>query len=144
LEHRVESLQDKLDLIRRRGGTSWPRQEAGPSADVADAAALLLTEDFEYVLRRSHDLLKKIERSMSLSMSLANIEQAKHGLSLNSTLFRLTIVASFYIPLSFTTSFFGMNFNELQSLSIWIFFVTSFPIFVISVVCLFIRRPNSV
>ena len=52
---------------------------------------------------------------------------------------RLTQLAFFNIPISFTTSFFGMNFKQLNSgtnLSTWIWFVVSFPRLVISILVL--------
>lgn len=141
LELRVEILEDKADLIRRRGGASWPRLKECEGVDVAESAIILLIEDFEHLLKRTHSLLTKIERSISLTMSLANIEEARRGIEQNTILFRFTVVASFYIPLSFATSFFGMNFNEFGTgtLSIWLFFALSVPVFIISVICLFIR-----
>ena len=141
LEEQIERLQYKLSLIRRRGGSSWPRSKDEHVGRVTDAAILTLTEDFNRLLERAHNLLMKIERSLSLRMSIVNIEDARRGIEQNSTLFRFTVVASIYIPLSFTTSFFGMNFHQLsKDLSIWIFFATSAPVFALSILCLFIRR----
>ncbi|KAI1204159.1 uncharacterized protein F4807DRAFT_359890 [Annulohypoxylon truncatum] len=141
LEHRVESLRDILDIIRTHGKKPW----AYPNERVAETvgkATDKLIEDFEYLLRRVHNLLRRIERTISISMSLINMEQAKRSIDQNMTLFRFTVVASIYIPLSFTTSFFGMNFLEFGQgpLSIWVFFVASVPIFILSIFGLFIKR----
>lgn len=141
LEDYVENLQNKIDVIRRRGGTSWSRPVEDHVTQITNSATSLLMEDFEYLLKRANNLLVKIERSISLTMSIAGIEDARRGIEQNTTIFRFTVVASFYIPLSFTTSFFGMNFDELsKGLSLWIFFAASTPVFILSVFCLFIRR----
>lgn len=142
LEHRIENLQDKLELIRRRGGRSWYRPEHGHLDELTKSATLSLVEDFEYLLKRAHNLLMRIERSISLTINLANIGEARRNTELNTTFFRFTVVASFYIPLSFTASFFGMNFGELGTghLSIWVFFAVSIPILILSVIGLFFRR----
>ena len=48
---------------------------------------------------------------------------------------RLTRLAFIFIPLSFTASFFGMNFSQFTNgalLSIWIWFVVSVPFLLVS------------
>jgi Mg2+ and Co2+ transporter CorA len=145
LEYRIENLHDTLNLIRKHGGGSWRPQSDDGFTKIIDATMNLLRQDFEYLLDRAHSLLKKIERSISLRMSLVNIDQARRSTEQNTAIFRFTIVASIYIPLSFTTSFFGMNFRELGqegqgSLSIWVFFVFTIPVFILSVLGLFVRR----
>lgn len=141
LEHLIDGLQEKVDLLRRQGGSAWSRTEGNTSQERMHYTAQL-TEDFEHLLRRANGLLLKIQRSISLTMSLSNIEEARRGIDQNTTLFRFTIVASFYIPLSFTTSFFGMNFGEFGTgtLKLWQFFVVAVPVLIASVIALFIRR----
>lgn len=51
---------------------------------------------------------------------------------------RLTLLAFLFLPLSFTTSFFGINFRELdEGLNLWIWAATSIPLFVLVLVCYF-------
>jgi hypothetical protein len=142
LEHRIEHLEDTLRFIQKRGGTLWIRPISGQLGELTDSAAMSLIEDFEDLLKRAQDLLLKIERSSSLTMNLTSIDEGKRNTELNSLLFRFTIVASFYIPWSFTASFFGMNFTELGTgvLSIWTYFVASIPIMVLSIICLSPRQ----
>lgn len=49
---------------------------------------------------------------------------------------RLTLLAFFYLPLTFTTSVFGMNIRDLRQgdKSIWIAFVTGFVVLTLSVI----------
>jgi len=144
LESRMENMQNALDIVRKRGGTNWPKlgDEHRALRDISEKAAQALEEDYIYLLKRTRDLLAKIERSVALATSLANIEETRRSVDQNTLLFRFTIVASFYIPLSFTTSLFGMNFVEFGQgiLSIWVFFVVLVPILSLSVVALFAGR----
>ncbi|KAK3657556.1 hypothetical protein LTR56_002331 [Elasticomyces elasticus] len=138
LDNRVEILREKLDLLSRRGGDSWrPMAEPG-----AGEAIRRLETEFEYLVESALKLSAKLERSTALTLSLANIDEARRGTQLNSTVFRFTLVASFYIPLSFTSSFFGMNFKELGTgnLRLWVYFAVGIPVLLISVLCLFVRR----
>lgn len=142
LQYRIENMQDKLYIIRRRGGTSWPREQTTGNALAVTSSLTALEQDFEYLLESAHVLLTKIGRTITLTMNLASIEESRRGISLNTVLFRFTVVASFYIPLSFTTSFFGMNVKELGTGTpgIWVFFVVALPVLALSIVSL-IARP---
>ena len=141
LEQCVAQLEETLRIIEKRGAVWWPKAQEGRSM-VAESAAALLQEDYEYLLHRAKTLLSRSERSMTMTMNMLSIEEARRSVKQNTTLFRFTVVASIYIPLSFTSSFFGMNFVELGqgSLSIWIFFAACAPVFIISALCLFISR----
>ena len=141
LEQRITQLENSRQIIKRRGGVWWPRAQA-ERALVAESAVSLLLEDYEYLLHRAKVLLSRCERSMEMIMNMVSIEEARRGVEQNSIFFKFTVVASIYIPLSFTSSFFGMNFQELGqgTLSIWIFFAVCIPVFLISALCLFISR----
>lgn len=60
---------------------------------------------------------------MAVAESREAIDQAKR-------MGKLTFLAFIFVPLSFTTSFFGMNVKELDAkkVSIWMWLVVSVPI----------------
>lgn len=73
------------------------------------------------------------------------LAEAQRSISQAEGLARLTFLAFLFVPLSFTTSFFGMNFRELigddgPNLSVYIWFAVSVPIFAISLSFLFWER----
>ena len=140
LEQQIAQLEGCLDIIKRRGARWWPKAQGNRSTD-AQSAAAQTQEDFECLIHRAKTLLARCERTMAMVMNMLSIEEARRSVNQNTTLFRFTVVASIYIPLSFTSSFFGMNFIELGqgSLRIWVFFATCVPIFLVSVLCLFVN-----
>ncbi|MCJ1410914.1 hypothetical protein MMC19_005001 [Ptychographa xylographoides] len=113
--------------------------------ELATRAVDRLLQDHESLLRKAQNLVRlyrdgtdEIRNSAALSESKKAIEQAR-GVA------RLTFLAFLFIPLSFTTSFFGMNFKELGSqLSIWIWFAVSIPVFAIALVLYFWTKFYSV
>lgn len=72
----------------------------------------------------------------------AMLLESKKGIQQAQGVARLTMLPFFFIPLSFTTSFFGMNFAELGTgkYSIWLWFAVSVPIFAVALVFVFLGR----
>ncbi|KAI1085123.1 hypothetical protein F5B20DRAFT_521045 [Whalleya microplaca] len=114
----------------------WPCS----TSDIARIAALHIEQDLNYLIERALELKKRAETSITLSMNVAGISEARRGVQQNKALFRFTVLAAIYVPLSFTASIFGMNFEQFGQggLSIWIYFAVSCPVFALSVIFLFV------
>jgi magnesium transporter len=56
------------------------------------------------------DLLHTV---LDAKMAMITVEQTKVGLQQNSTIERLTVLATIFLPLTFLTGFFGQNFGWL-------------------------------
>ena len=104
----------------------------------SDLATQRLLRDYECLLHRAQSLsdlysegMRDIRNNAMLAESRKAIEQAR-GVA------RLTLLAYFFIPLSFTSSLFGMNFKELGThLSIWVWVAVSVPVFVVALILCF-------
>jgi hypothetical protein len=138
LESRLHAMQDLQSLFQRQRAGMWPGASVKRCRDISDMSLSSLQQDHDHLMNRTRDLLTRVERSINLLTSLIQIQQAKRSHRLNQTLFRFTLVAAVYIPLSFTTSFFGMNFVQFGTgtLNLWIFFVVGVPVFVASAAAL--------
>ena len=137
LERLIEELQYVLAIIGRRGSPNWPQSNSEPSEE----AAVTHDRDLRYLINRAQILRTRCETSITLSMNVSSINEARRSVRQNKALFRFTIVASFYVPLSFTASLFGMNFQQFGQgqLSMWVYFLVSVPVFVISSLFLFLE-----
>lgn len=135
LEGQIEEIQHVHDILSRRTACGWPRSDS----DVTQDTAQRLEQDTEYLMKKAHTLKKRVEVSIALFMNVASIGEARRGVSQNKALFRFTVLAAVYVPLSFSASIFGMNFTEFGtgSLSLWVYFAISAPIFAISALYLF-------
>jgi len=163
VQDHIEQLQCVIECIQNRSDSRWIRPDpprpangqrfsteardeshehllAAYEGDVqrAETAASMLLRDFQGLLWKAQDLSQRhgeriddIRTSNMLAESRNATEQAR-------SVTRVTLLAFFFLPLSFTTSFFGMNFRELGTdLSLWIWAATSVPVFLFALLCCF-------
>jgi hypothetical protein len=98
-----------------------------------------LSDDYNYLLERAIKLSSRCVENTTILMNMAMLEESKKAISQADGLRRLTLFAFFFLPLSLTTSFFGMNFQEFGTgkLSIWVCFVFAIPFLFFSVILCF-------
>lgn len=142
LESHRTQIRNTLEVIRLRGNSTWPRATDIVQRNKADDAAESLQRDYEELLFRVGVLLSGCENGMKVMMNQASIKESELALKQGGRVAKLTMLAFFYIPFSFTTSFFGMNFTELGGggdLRIWIWFATSIPVFLFTLIFLVVN-----
>ncbi|KAL8903057.1 MAG: hypothetical protein Q9207_004189 [Kuettlingeria erythrocarpa] len=108
-------LGENIKVIRRRGHCSWPHL-SDPDEKLrarSQGAVEALLEDFEYLHQRCRTLMGRCSQGSDIILNAAMLAESKEAKKQAEGLRKLTFVAFFYIPLSFTTSFFGMNFRQL-------------------------------
>ncbi|KAN0095891.1 hypothetical protein V8E51_016602 [Hyaloscypha variabilis] len=93
-----------------------------------------LNLDFEDLLSRALDLYERCKDGMGVMQNRAIIVESRKAIEQSERVKKLTMLASFFVPLSFSTSVFGMNFREFGQgrLSVWLFAVVSIPIILVS------------
>jgi len=144
LAKHVTELSTIVSFIKSNRNVSWLRvsEESHPREhSIAETAIALLLADYEHLLHRGDQLIDQCADQSTLLMNRATLDIAQRGISQSQSVARLTLLAFLFLPLGVTTSFFGMNFVEFGNddgpkLSIWVWFVISLPVFIIScVVC---------
>ena len=107
---------------------------AGLEGTPADLATAQLRTDYEDILERTDALIRAYSEGMEDIHKSAMLLESRKAIEQSKGVARLTLLAFLFIPLSFTSSFFGMNFKELwdDRLSVWVWFITSLPIFAIA------------
>jgi len=106
------------------------------SAGTLTPTAQKFLGNFDYLVASAQRLSAECDRGMNIIMNNAVIQESKKAMLQAEGVARLTRLAFFFIPLSLTTSFFGMNFREFvggTSLSIWVWFAASIPVLAIAV-----------
>jgi Mg2+ and Co2+ transporter CorA len=141
LEELLGDIELLLGSIAARGTLKWPKASLPAHVEIVNRMAETLLEDYRHIEIRIKRLSTRCSAGMTLIMNTALLAESRRGFEQAGGMARLTLLAFFFIPLSFTSSFFGMNFKELGNnnlnLSIWVWFVVSVPIFVLSVVLCF-------
>lgn len=123
--HRVESaLTENLHWIARGGCDTWPRVR--PGTDTATRKQVLqarLRADHKALQQRCVVMRQECESAMMMLVNYSQLRCGEQGTMQADEIHRLTKLTSFFVPLSFVTSFFGMNVKELQPsyASIWVF-----------------------
>ncbi|MFL5870557.1 MAG: magnesium transporter CorA family protein [Solirubrobacterales bacterium] len=107
---------DKRMAARLRQQLTYLRMRVGPERALFERVGeeikhigTLKGDHEDYFDRISGQLDRAVERIDAAREALADALQAQ----LNETSYRLTIVATIFLPLSFITGFFGMNFTWL-------------------------------
>lgn len=143
LESHEVRLRNIIEIIRRRGSPDWPRLLNTEEHQISEKSAEKLERDYGQLLHRVQSLHNRCEKGMRIVLGKASIGEAELALQQSCRVGKLTQLAFFYIPFSFVTSFFGMNVNEFGTgrLRIWLWFATSIPIFLISILFLVFDVP---
>ena len=141
IDKRVQCISQTLIFIRTRDRLGWPRArdavDDGRTARwmaKADLAATRLELDCEYALNYAISLQQRCERETTIMMNNASNAEAKRGIDQGRQVFRFSLLVSIYVPLSFTTSVFGMNFVQFSNhaMGFWVWPLVTLPIFVAS------------
>jgi hypothetical protein len=100
----------------------------------------LLKGDFCYLISRMARLLSICDAGKATLISNASVQEAKRSAEESKLVTELTKatnrVTFIFLPISYVTAVFGMNFKQFGqgSLSIWLWAVVSLPLFIFSVI----------
>ncbi|KAL8906714.1 MAG: hypothetical protein Q9207_001840 [Kuettlingeria erythrocarpa] len=112
--------------------SQWLGASNDSSRERTKSAATALKEDHALILRTNEHLHSQCMEAIGVLMNEIVIAESKEARIQTARLGRLTFLAFIFVPLSFTTSFFGMNVRELgaspNTLSIWAWFLLSMPL----------------
>ncbi|KAI1741753.1 hypothetical protein F4680DRAFT_414935 [Xylaria scruposa] len=89
-----------------------------------------LLEDYEQLHIRCVDMSRMCNWGITLAMNKATIEESRKAIEQSERVKKLTLLATLFIPLSFSSSLFGMNIDILGQgpVAFWWFFVLCVPI----------------
>jgi magnesium transporter len=128
----VHPLLGPLDVLERGGYLSVSRELSQFFRDVNDHLKLVNEE-----VAALRDVLAII---LQANMAVISNQQTEVSVRQNETMKVLTLVATIFLPLSFITGFFGMNFAWMikNITSFWVFAIYGIGSLVISSVALYI------
>ena len=128
LRRHIHLIQESLSSIHNTKHPKWPKaaNEPGKKARMAFDA---VQQDYKHLLLQAQAMHTRCNEDITVLMNSASIAESKKAMAQAERLGKLTFLAFIFVPLSFTTSFFGMNVQELGqgSLSIWSWFTLSVP-----------------
>lgn len=134
LDRVSQTLQENIQDIKDHPKHLWLVSSDDEQRKQASHAASSLIADYTSLLVRSHLLSARCKGGISLVMNQAGIAESKRAISQARKIEQLTLLAFFFLPLSFTTSFFGMNLGDVGEggLPLWVWVVVSVPVLALS------------
>ncbi|ETS83462.1 hypothetical protein PFICI_05338 [Pestalotiopsis fici W106-1] len=146
----IRSLAEvRAFLLQPPGNWSQPSTVSPKKPD--EHAPRLLTkseEDFQYLFERAQSLIAICEDGKSTLISNASVQDALRSAAETKLVTRLTKatnrVTFIFLPISFITAVFGMNFQEFGQgdLPLWIWAAVTVPLLLISV--LFVEKGDDI
>ncbi|KAB8257971.1 hypothetical protein BDV32DRAFT_151784 [Aspergillus pseudonomiae] len=129
VESQIPQSAVQLGLHRQISETEMIRNIGSYGSDSAFTPESIV-EDYEQLHVRCIDLSKMCTRGITLAMNKATIEESRKAIEQSARLKKLTLLATLFIPLNFSSSLFGMNVDLLgqNAVEFWWFFVLCVPI----------------
>jgi Mg2+ and Co2+ transporter CorA len=126
----AERSNQGLTGVKRLGPEAETARNVGAGSSNGAFTTKGLLEDYEQLHVRCVDLSKMCSQGITLAMNKASIDESRKAMEQSERLKKLTLLATLFIPLSFSTSLFGMNIDILGqgTVSFWWFFVLCVPI----------------
>ena len=143
LEDHTDRLRDTIAFIDIMGSSIWS-MSAVISDPARDILVPRLQKDYDVLMSRAEELTTRCCRAMDTITTDAQIMEVRKGIQQSLEVTRLTRLAFVFIPLIFTASFLSMNIAEFTngSLTIRIWFFITIPLFVLSILVLYVDIIN--
>jgi hypothetical protein len=124
----IQHIENMTTFLESELTRQWPIPENRHQEALLTQA--LLVDDFAHLARRANHLSAQILGGMNFISNGVMLEESRKAIAKADGTNRLTLLAFFFLPLSFTTSLFGTNFMEFGTgvLSIWVLFATLVPV----------------
>jgi hypothetical protein len=108
-----------------RDSTAFHGHQQQPSS----FSAAGIFQDYEDLLERCLRLLSRVYSAKTSEMNRAMILESRRAIEQSERMKKLTLLATYFIPLMFTASLFGMNFNVFGQgeLPMWWYVVLAVP-----------------
>ena len=103
----------------------WSRHLSHAQSRIANQAKAAVVSDFAFLAARFKEVAEHHQNAIAMLTSATALAESRKQIQLATQVSRLTVLASVFLPLSFVTGLFGMNFVELEGLRIWVWGVVT-------------------
>lgn len=112
IDEHIRRFKENITSLARRGNPRWPKATEGKQITKATESATTLLKDYEYLLEKAETLSKSCDRGMDMARNNVMVAESYRSFQQARHVSKLTFLAFLYLPASFSTSFFGMNFKQ--------------------------------
>ncbi|PPJ52981.1 hypothetical protein CBER1_10951 [Cercospora berteroae] len=134
LDEVAQTLRENVKVIDQRGSETWPKAKDIKQRAKADRIAASLLADYRELQHRNQDLIKRCHNQMKIIMNQGTIAETQRSLEQAGKVTLLTRLAFMFVPLTFSTSFFGMNVSVFGqgTASLWLWFAITGPLMLVA------------
>lgn len=132
LDDHAARHEEVLRYLRSPFLSSFADQLSPDQAIIADKAKDAVIADFEYLLARFKTNAEHHHVAINILTSATALNESKKQIDLATQVTKLTVLATVFLPLSFVTGLFGMNFRELEGLSIYVWAIVTVAIGIVT------------
>jgi len=115
LEEHADRLREVSALLETEECNGWPKATDPNDLATREAVSRALLKDCKYLLHRCSVLADRAVDVADFIRNYAMLHASERSISQAKEVGRLTLLAYFFLPLSFVTSLFGMNFVEFRN-----------------------------
>lgn len=134
LDDNAARIEQVLRFLRAPHLTHWAERLTPEQRAIANSAKGDVEADYEYLLQRCKEYSEHHHVAIGILVNSTALRKNEKQIRLATQVTKLTILATVFLPLSFCTSIFGMNFVELEHLSIWMWTVVTVVIGIVTFV----------
>ena len=113
LYRHLHQNQEACSSLKNMRSPHWPRASDAKLQQKTEGSAQYLKEDYAYLLKMNRQLYEHCTEAIGTLMNEIVIAESREAIVYTARMEKLTFLAFIFVPLSFTTSFFGMNLQEL-------------------------------
>ncbi|KAJ4135094.1 hypothetical protein NW768_004709 [Fusarium equiseti] len=128
-------LSETVNILQNRQWLGWP---SSPNGEAKKTAAMLIT-NYQFLVQLAKNLGRDTEQGMATLANASVLDESRRSANNAMRVQRLTVLATVFIPLSFVCAVWGMNFKEMGTgiLPMWWWVVTAVPVLILSLVIFF-------
>ncbi|OIW30946.1 hypothetical protein CONLIGDRAFT_700600 [Coniochaeta ligniaria NRRL 30616] len=115
LDSHTMHLEESLAFINLCGSPAWPGATDPSEQETVKAQMHDMAVNFGYLVSRSKDLSAKCSQGIRDMVNGSRLSELQTSRRQGEAVYRLSLLALFFLPLSLTTGIFGMNIYELNS-----------------------------
>ncbi|KAH6876044.1 hypothetical protein BKA58DRAFT_410175 [Alternaria rosae] len=114
LDDHASRHEEVLRFISSPKLARWAANLTQDQSDVAQEAKDAVKADYEFLRSRYRQLSLHYQEAITILVSATSLAESQKQITLATQVTKLTILATIFLPLSYCTSIFGMNFVELD------------------------------
>jgi len=115
LKDLIERTEEAIYLLENETHSKWPMARDPAGMQTRETTRKLLLDDYCWILRRGKAAKERIQDGITAITTDVTARDAQRSIDQAREIGRMTVLAYFFLPLSFTTSIFSMNFVNLEN-----------------------------